>query len=105
MPSPRSRFETACRIGAFGVLGWLLGGSVVPPSTRRLERLTSGEVAARLPALTRAPGMVGVHVTMPVAPESWVVDWLNALQASGRPVSWSGTPPAVAMSVAPSADP
>ena len=105
MRSPRSRFETACRIGAFGLLGWLLGGSIIPPAARRLERLTNADVATDLPALTRAAGNVAVHVSVAAVPEPSVVDWLGALVRSGRPVTWSGAPAPAAISVEPLVDP
>lgn len=105
MPSPRSRFETACRVGAFAVLGWLLGTSIIPVKSGRLERLSATDLAARLPQLTKSSGNVGIHVTLPTTPAAWEVDWLHALDHSGRALSWNGTPPAVAMSVEPIADP
>jgi hypothetical protein len=105
MPSPRSRFETGCRVGAFAVLGWLLGTSIIPLKSGRLERLTTSELATRLPRLTRSSGNIAIHVAMPTTPEPWQTDWLRALDHSGRTLSWSGSPPAVAMSVEPIADP
>lgn len=105
MPSPRSRFETACRIGAFGLLGWLLGGSLIPSTGRRIERAKGDEVASRLAEWTRAAGNVGVHATLDAAPEPATTEWLSALRRSGRQVTWSGNAPAAAMSVEPIADP
>ena len=105
MLSPRSRFETACRIGAFAVLGWLLGTSIIPVRSGRLERLDAADLATRLPRLTKSAGNVAIHVAMPRTPELWQTDWLRALDHSGRALSWSGSPPAVAMSVEPIADP
>jgi hypothetical protein len=105
MPSPRSRFETACRVGAFALLGWLLGTSIIPVKSGRVERLRTSELATRLPELTRSSGNVAIDVTMPTTPEPWQTDWLRALDHSGRALSWSGSPPPVAMSVEPIADP
>jgi hypothetical protein len=105
MPSPRSRLETACRVGAFAVLGWLLGTSIIPVRGGRLERVRTSDLASRLPQLTKSAGNVAIHVTMPTTPELWQTDWLRALDHSGRALSWSGTPPAVAMSVEPIVDP
>jgi hypothetical protein len=105
MRSPRSRFETACRVGSFAVLGWLLGTSIIPVKSGRLERLQVSELAARLPQLTRSSGNVAIHVAMPTTPEPWQTDWLRALDHSGRALSWSGSPAPVAMSVEPIADP
>src|SRR3569833_862642 len=105
MRSPRSRFETACRIGAFAVLGWLLGTSIIPVKSGRLERVATSELTTRLPQLTRSFGNVAIHVAMPTTPGLWQTDWLRALDHSGRALSWSGSPPAVAMSVEPLADP
>ena len=42
MRSPRSRFELACRVGVFALLGWLLGASVIPSSGRRAETRDRG---------------------------------------------------------------
>lgn len=105
MPSPRSRFETACRIGAFGVLGWLLGGSIVAPVAPRVETLRASEASTRLVALSRAPSNVAIHVDVPAAPETWVIDWLGALRHGGRAVSWSGTPAPAALVAQPMLDP
>jgi hypothetical protein len=105
MPSRRSRFETACRIGAFGLLGWLLGGSVIPSTGRRVERADTRELATRLDAWTRAPGNLIVHADLATTPEPWATQWLGALRRSGRSVTWSGTPPAAVLSVEPIVDP
>jgi hypothetical protein len=105
MRSPRSRLETACRVGAFAVLGWLLGTSIIPLKSGRLERVTTAQLTARLPELTRSAGTVAIHLDVPATPEPWQTDWLRALDHSGRSLSWSGSPPAVAMSVEPIADP
>src|ERR1700759_3614806 len=105
MPSPRSRFETASRVGSFAVLGWLLGTSIIPVRGGRLERLQTSELATRLPQLTRSSGNVAIHVVMPTTPEPWQTDWLRALDHSGRALSWSGSPPAVAMNVEAIPDP
>jgi hypothetical protein len=105
MPSPRSRFETACRIGAFAVLGWLLGTSIIPVGRPRVERLAASALAERLPSLTRSSANMAIHVAVATAPPTWEADWLRALDHSARLVTWSGTPPAVAMSVEPIADP
>ena len=105
MRSPRSRFETACRVGAFALLGWLLGSSIIPPRGRRLERASSSELAASFDRWTRARGNVVLHATLSTTPDPWAIDWLAALKHSGRAVSWSGSPAAVAMSVEPISDP
>jgi hypothetical protein len=105
MRSRRRRFETACRVGAFAVLGWLLGTTIVPLKRGRVERLTNADLADRLPDVTKSAVNLAIHVTMPVTPEPWQVAWLHALDHSGRALSWSGSPPAVAMSVEPISDP
>jgi hypothetical protein len=105
MPSPRSRFETACRVGAFAVLGWLLGTSIIPVRSGRLERIAAADLGARLPRLTKSSSNVAIHVTMPTTPDASQIAWLRALEHSGRAVSWQGTPPAVAMSTEPIVDP
>jgi hypothetical protein len=105
MRSPRSRFEFACRVGAFALLGWMLGASVFPSAGRRVERATSANVGERLAAWTRAAPTVALHADFVTTPESWAADWLAALAHSGHSVSWSGSPPAVAMSAEALSDP
>ena len=105
MRSPRSRLETACRVGAFAVLGWLLGTSIIPLRRGRLERVTTAQLGARLPQLTKSSSNIAIHVTMPTTPDASQIAWLRALDHSGRTVSWQGTPPAVAMSAEPIVDP
>ncbi|MEP6495710.1 MAG: hypothetical protein ABJF01_23705 [bacterium] len=105
MPSRRSRFELACRIGAFALLGWMLGSSVIPTSGRRLERATAAGVGAKLAAWTRLPPGVVLHGDFSTSPDAGSVDWLSALKRSGHVVAWSGTPPAVAMSAEAMSDP
>ena len=72
---------------------------------RRLERASVNAIAVRLPAWTRAPTNVLLHADLVTTPEAWIVDWLAALQHSGHAVTWSGSPPAVAMSSEALADP
>lgn len=105
MPSPRSRFETACRIGAFALIGWLLGASVISSSDRRTERATQASVETRLAEWTRASSGVALHGDFVAAPSPWAVDWLGALKRSGHTVTWSGAPPATAMTIEALADP
>ncbi|HEX3867051.1 MAG TPA: hypothetical protein VHV78_09870 [Gemmatimonadaceae bacterium] len=105
MRSPRSRVEFACRVGAFAILGWLLGMSLMPSTTRGVLRADDASLASKLPAWTRAPSSVALHADLASAPPPWVVDWLGALRHSGHAITWSGSPPAAAMSVEPLADP
>ena len=105
MRSPRRRFELGCRIAAFAVLGWLIGTSLMPASRRVVERATSGDVGARLPEWTRRPAGVALHADLTTTPDTWVADWLGALRHSGHAVTWSGTPPAVAVAAEGLADP
>ena len=105
MRSRRSRFEVACRVAAFGLLGWLLGAALFPSPDRRTESASATDLAARLGAWTRASPATALHGDFAVAPPSWELAWLAALKRSGHAVSWSGAPPAVAMSVEPLADP
>jgi hypothetical protein len=105
MRSRRSNFELACRLAAFALVGWLLGGSLIPSTSRRLERATANGIADRIAAWTRRPPNVFLHADLATAPEPWVVDWLAALGHSGHRVTWSGSPPAVAMSSEALADP
>lgn len=105
MPSPRSRFELACRIGAFALIGWLLGASLITTSGRRTERASQSELESRLAAWTRAPSGVALHGDFAATPAPWAIDWMRALKRSGHAVTWSGSPPAVAMSIEALADP
>lgn len=92
-------------MGAFALLGWLLGSSVIPSTGRRVERATAADVGARLAKWTALPASVALHGEFSTSPEAWVVDWLAALRRSGHVVSWSGSPPAVALSAEAMSDP
>lgn len=105
MRSRRSTFELTCRLAAFALLGWLLGGSLFPSAGRRLERASTNAIGSRLATWTRAPSSVRLHAELATTPDAWVVDWLAALEHSGHGVTWSGSPPAVAMSSEAFADP
>jgi hypothetical protein len=105
MRSLRRRFEVACRIAAFALLGWLLGSSVIPSTRATLERASATELASRLPAWTRAPSNTALHGVFRATPERWAVDWLAALEHGGRAVSWSGSPPALALAAEALPDP
>jgi hypothetical protein len=105
MRLPRSRLEMGCRVAAFAVLGWLLGGSFFTSSSRRTERANAESVATHLAAWTRAPATTVIHLDLPVVPDAWIVDWLAALRHSNHLVTWNGTPPAVALSTEPVSDP
>jgi hypothetical protein len=105
MRSPRSTFELVCRLAAFGVLGWLLGGSLMSSPTRRLERASTNGIAARVAVWTRTTPNVRLHADLTTTPDPWIVDWLAALGHSGHGVTWSGSPPAAAMSSEAVADP
>jgi hypothetical protein len=105
MRSPRSRFESACRVGAFAGLGWMLGGSVISSKVARVEQIDGAQVAGRLPALTRSASIAPLHVPLTAAPGSWAIDWLGAIAHSGRGVTWSGSPAPIAMTTEPLVDP
>lgn len=105
MRSRRKTFESACRVGAFALLGWMIGTSLMPVAERRLERASTSTVASKLAAWTRMPAGVALHTESATSPEAWIVDWLAALGHSGHAVTWSGAPPAVAMSVEALPDP
>ncbi|HEY4217385.1 MAG TPA: hypothetical protein VGM67_09610 [Gemmatimonadaceae bacterium] len=92
-------------MGAFALLGWLIGTSVFLPTEHRIELATAADVASRLDAWTRTSSNVPLHTQLAVTPDSGVVEWLSALRHSGHLVTWSGTPPAVAMSVEALPDP
>jgi len=101
----RSRIEMWCRVAAFGLLGWLLGGSFFTSSNRRTVRATAESAAANLAAWTRAPATTMLHLDLASVPDPWVVDWLAALRHSNHLVTWSGSPPAAAIATEPVADP
>lgn len=106
MRSPRNRFESACRIGVFALLGWLLGGSIIRTHARRVESIANdADLAQHLAAITRESGRPTVHLNAALAPDAWAVDWLAALAHSGASVTWTGKPPAVAMSAEAMVDP
>src|SRR5207244_181517 len=105
MRLPRSRFEWACRVAAFALLGWLFGTSVIPPTPRTVERASTSQIAARLPAWTRAAPGVALHGDLTTTPAPWVSDWLSALGHSGHIVTWSGSPPPVTITAEALSDP
>src|SRR5262249_36516882 len=105
MRSPRSRFETACRVGAFAAIGWLLGSSLIPSTGRASEHSTTRDLEMRLPAWTRASRATALHGVFVTAPTGWAIDWLAALKHRGHAVTWGGTPPALAVRVEPLSDP
>ncbi len=105
MRLPRRRFEQGCRVGAFALLGWLIGTSVFPSTSHRVEVARASDVAGRLASWTRSAASIPLHGEFSVTPEPWIVDWMRALARSGHAVSWSGKPPAVAISVRAMPDP
>ena len=105
MRSPRNRLETGCRVAAFGLLGWLLGGSFFTSSNRRTERANAATVADHLATWTSAPATTTIHLDFDVVPDAWIVDWLSALRHSNHLVNWSGSPPAMAIATEAVADP
>ena len=92
-------------MAAFGLLGWLLGGSVIPSVGRTVERASSRDVASRLAAWTRAPATTALHGAFDAAPDGWVVDWLSALRHSNHLVTWSGAPAPLALAAEALTDP
>src|SRR5205085_12378659 len=105
MPSLRSRFELGCRVGAFALLGWLIGTSVFPSPGRRLERAITSDIESKLARWTRLPSSVLLHGDFASTPSASTIDWLSALRRSGHIVTWSGSPPAVALTAEASGDP
>jgi hypothetical protein len=94
MRSLRRRLELGCRIGAFALLGWLIGTSIFRAPRRAVERASDRELLARLPSWTRTPSSVALHGTLDAAPTPVVLAWLSALRHAGHGVTWSGSPPA-----------
>jgi hypothetical protein len=105
MRSPRNRFETACRVGSFALLGWLIGSTIIPRSGARVERVSAPDIAARLTDWTRTATPLIVHAELPAVPAPWIVSWMAALRHSGKSVRWTGEPPAVAISAQAAPDP
>jgi hypothetical protein len=105
MRSRRSLLELACRLSAFALLGWMLGIAFTPRVGRRTERATASTLSGALPGWTRAGSHIAMHAELDIVPDAATIQWLAALARAGRPVSWSGTPPAVAISAEPLADP
>src|SRR5215472_2535315 len=99
------RFEIACRVAVFALLGWLLGASVIPSSGRRAETANGADLDKRLPDWTRLPSSVALHANLDVTPSTSAVDWLAALAHSGHSVTWTGAPTPLAMTAQPTADP
>ena len=105
MRSPRRRLEIGCRIGAFALLGWLIGTSIFPVPRRVVERASSADVATRMPSWTQTPSSVSLHATLESAPSPLAIAWLAALRHAGHGVSWSGSPPAAAVAAEALAEP
>jgi hypothetical protein len=105
MPSRRRRLELACRVGAFALLGWLIGTSVFPAPRRVVESASSADVLSRLPSWTRTPASVALHGTLVAAPSPLVLAWMSALRHAGHAVSWDGSPPAAVAAAEPVIDP
>jgi hypothetical protein len=105
MRSRRNRFEFACRVGVFVLLGWLLGTSVIPTSGRRAETVNGASLERRLPAWTRLPPSVALHANLDATPSGAAIEWLAALRHSGHSVTWTGAPPPLAVSAEAVADP
>jgi len=105
MRSPRSAFEFACRVGAFAALGWMLGNTVIRAKNAHVERVSGRDVAANIGAWTRTTSSAPLHVTLEVTPPAWATDWLAALRHGGRSVTWSGSPPPIAVSAEALVDP
>lgn len=92
-------------MGAFALLGWLIGTSVFPASGRRVERATHLDVESKLARWTRLPSSVLLHSDFTSTPSAAAIDWLSALRRSGHVVTWSGSPPAIALTAEASGDP
>jgi hypothetical protein len=105
MPSPRRRLELGCRVGAFALLGWLIGTSVFPAPHRVVEHASSSDVAAHLSAWTRTPSSVSLHAALDAAPSRLAIAWLTALRHAGHGVSWNGSPTPAVIAAEPMIDP
>jgi hypothetical protein len=76
-----------------------------PPGQRVAETAPNGDLDDALARWTIAPPP-RVHVALDAAPPQETRDWLRAIRRAGTPVSWgSGEIPALALEIAPLADP
>jgi len=105
MRSLRRRLELGCRIGAFALLGWMIGTSVFPAPLRSVERASSDDLPARLSSWTRTPVSVALHSSLETAPSPLATTWLAALRHAGHSVTWSGSPPPAVVVAEPVVDP
>ena len=70
-----------------------------------MERATAAQLESRLATWTRSASGVSVHGDFNAVPSSWAMDWLAALRHSGHVVTWSGSPPALALTAEALVDP
>jgi len=105
MRSLRRRLEVGCRVGAFALLGWLLGTSIFPSPQRVVERASATDLTSRLQSWTRMPTSVALHAALEAAPSPTATAWLAALRHAGHPVSWSGSPTPAVVVAEPIVDP
>jgi len=105
MRSLRRRLELGCRIGAFALLGWLIGTSLFPAPARLVETASTTNLGERLSSWTRTPTSVALHATLEAAPSSQAIAWLAALRHAGHSVSWSGSPAPAVVVAEPVVDP
>src|SRR6476646_9645973 len=105
MRSLRRRLELGCRVGAFALLGWLIGTSIFPAPARVVESASATDLSARLSSWTRTPASVALHATLESAPSSHAITGLAALRHAGHSVSWCGSPAPAVVVAEPVVDP
>ena len=107
MRSLRSRFEVGVprrRVRAARLAARQRASFRRAPRDAR-ARIDDARSQSRLDAWTRAPANAALHGDFATTPRRWVVDWLAALRHSGHVVTWSGSPPALALAAEALADP
>jgi hypothetical protein len=101
----RRRLESACRLGVFALLGWMLGTAFFPTAELHRRTAAATELARALPVWTTAPRTDLLELTLDRAPSRAQLAWLSALRRAGHSVAWSGSVPAAALAVEPAPEP
>jgi hypothetical protein len=101
----RIGIERALRVLTLLVLAFAAWNATRPSSEGGLQTAGNAELGESLARWTAAAPQ-RVHVSLDVAPSGEERDWLRALRRAGTPVTWRGPEiPALALEVAPVADP
>jgi hypothetical protein len=101
----RRRLESACRLGVFALIGWMLGTAFFPTPALRTRDASAADLARALPAWTTAPRTDVLTLALDRAPSRAQLAWLSALRRAGHVVTWSGSVQPTALSVEPAPGP